>query len=178
MRGVSLEKFIRVRPERPTQARVRAARTREGFEVSAYSDPHNPEARCCARTCCTTARRCTWARVRRRKVPGVSVRPSGWIWELPFSRSYVKDAYFHVGPPFRIVDWISYPHATKLSRACASPSRRRVSRRFRARFWLNPSSSMAASSSRGRWVSCVQTSGPSVPKGAHRLVLGRDAEAR
>ncbi|WP_342374375.1 C45 family autoproteolytic acyltransferase/hydrolase [Myxococcus stipitatus] len=173
VRGVSLEKFIRVRPERPTQACVRAARTREGFEVSAYSDLHNPRGAVLRSDVLHYRAEVHLGTRPPRKVPKGFGEARGVDGELPFSRSYVKDAYFHVGPPFRIVDWISYPHATEAVASLRIPEPTSCFTSIPwARFWLNPFVLDGCFQLAGTLGILHNLRAP-VPKGAHRLVLGR-----
>ncbi|WP_338865753.1 C45 family autoproteolytic acyltransferase/hydolase [Myxococcus stipitatus] len=173
VRDVSLEKFIRVRPERPTQASVRTARTREGLEVSAYADLLNPRGAVLRADVPHYRAEVLLGERPRRKVPKGFGTARGVDGELAFSRSYVKDAYFHVGPPFRIVDWISYPSPTEAIASLHIPEPTSYFASIPwARFWLNPFVLDGCFQLAGTLGILHNLRAP-VPKGAHRLVLGR-----
>ena len=139
LREVSLEKFIRVRPERPTRAQVRCVPKGDLWEVSAYADLHHPRGPVLRPEVLHYR-----ASVRLGSRSGRSVAP-GWgdargpDGELPFSRSYVQDAYFHVGEAFHRVDWVSYLSPREAVGCLRMPEPTGSFASIpQARFWMDP----------------------------------------
>ncbi|MCP3061135.1 C45 family autoproteolytic acyltransferase/hydrolase [Myxococcus sp. K38C18041901] len=177
VRDVSLEKFIRVRPERPTEACVRAVRRDDIWEVSAYADLLNPRGAVLRSDVLHYRAEVRLGARHQRVIPPGFAEARGAEGELPFSRSYVKDAYFHVGAPFRIVDWIRYPSPRDAiaSLRVPEPTGYFASVQW-ARFWLDPFVLDGCFQLAGTLGILYNLRAP-VPKGVHRLVLGRTPRA-
>jgi hypothetical protein len=108
LRDVTLEKFIRVRAERPTEAYVRVVPRGDWLELSAYADLLHPRGAVLRPGVLHYRAEARLGERPRQKVePGLE-KGRGPDGEIPFSRSYVQEAYFHVGALFRRVEWISY----------------------------------------------------------------------
>ncbi|MFY2561136.1 C45 family autoproteolytic acyltransferase/hydrolase [Corallococcus terminator] len=173
VRDVSLEKFIRVRPERPTEACVRTVQREDVLEVSAYADLLNPRGAVLRSDVLHYRAEVRLGARHQRKIPPGFADARGVEGELAFSRSYVKDAYFHVGAPFRIVDWISYPAPREAiaSLRVPEPTGYFASVPW-ARFWMDPFVLDGCFQLAGTLGILHNLRAP-VPKGASRLVLGR-----
>ncbi|KFE69521.1 C45 family autoproteolytic acyltransferase/hydolase [Hyalangium minutum] len=173
VREVWLEKFIRVRPERPTEAYVRTVRKGEVLAVSSYADLLNPRGAVLRPDVLHYRGEVRLGPRPQRKIAAGFGAARGVDGELPFSRSYVKDAYFHVGPPFRIVDWISYPGPREAiaSLHVPEPAGYFASVPW-ARFWLDPFVLDGCFQLAGTLGILHNLRAP-VPQGVGRLVLGR-----
>ena len=173
IRDVALEKFIRIRPERPVQAHVRAVPKGEGWEVAASADLLNPRGALLRSEVVHYRGEVTLGPRLRGKIAAGFGAPRGADGELAFSRSYVKDAHFHVGPPFRIVDWISYlgPREAIASLRVPEPKGYFASVP-RARFWVDPFVLDGCFQLVGALGILHNLMAP-VPKGIQRLALGR-----
>ncbi|XXF80810.1 C45 family autoproteolytic acyltransferase/hydrolase [Myxococcaceae bacterium GXIMD 01537] len=173
IRDVSLEKFIRVRPERPTGAVVRAVPKEGGLEVAAYADLLNPRGAVLRPEVLHYRGEVRLGARPQRKIAAGFGAARGVDGELAFSRSYVKDAYFHVGPPFRIVDWISFLGAGEAIASLRVPEPTGYFASVpRARFWLDPFFLDGCFQLAGTLGILHNLRAP-VPKGARRLTLGR-----
>jgi hypothetical protein len=173
IRDVSLEKFIRIRPERPTEAYVRTVPKGDGLEVAAYADLLNPRGTLLRSDVLHYRGEVKLGPRPRRKIAAGFGAPRGVDGELAFSRSYVKDAYFHVGSPFRIVDWISYlgPRDAIASLHVPEPTGYFASVPW-ARFWMDPFVLDGCFQLVGALGILYNLMAP-VPKGLKRLALGR-----
>lgn len=174
LRDVSLEKFIRVRPDRPVQAQVRSEPRGEGWELSAYVDIHHPRGLVLRpEVLHYRASVLLGPRPDRRVEPGFG-EARGPDGEIPFSRSYVQDAYFHVGDRFRRVDWISYLSPRQAIACLRVPEPEGSFASIpRARFWVDPFFLDGCFQLTGTLGILHNLRAP-VPKAARRLSLGCD----
>ncbi|SEU30505.1 C45 family autoproteolytic acyltransferase/hydolase [Stigmatella erecta] len=177
IREVSLEKFIRVKPQQPTEAYVQSVPRGEGLALSAYADILHPRGAVLRQGVLHYRGEVRLGPPLRKRVEAGFGEARGPEGEIAFSRSYVEDAYFHVGPPFRIVDWISYvsPREAIASLRVPEPVGYFASVP-RARFWVDPFLLDGYFQLAGTLGILHNLRAP-VPKGAGRLVLGRTPQA-
>nr|AIS92917.1 polyketide synthase [Stigmatella aurantiaca Sg a15] len=173
IRQVSLEKFIRVKPHHPTNAYVQSVSKGEVLELSAYADILHPKGTVLRSGVLHYRGEVHLGPPLRKRVDSGFGEARGPDGEIAFSRSYVKDAYFHVGAPFRIVDWISYvnPHEAIASLRVPEPVGYFASIP-RARFWVDPFLLDGYFQLVGTLGILHNLRAP-VPKSAGRLMLGR-----
>ncbi len=171
---VSLDRFIRVRGEQPTHAYVTYQGAGDAYELTAHADLLHPRGTVLrAGVPHYHARVLLGAREPRRIDAGFGDAP-GLDGEIPFSRSYVDDAYFHVGAPFRIVEWIRYVNPREAIAALRVPEPVGYYASVpRARFWVDPFILDACFQAAGT-LGILHNAKAPVPRGLRRLRLGVD----
>ncbi|MCY1042212.1 C45 family autoproteolytic acyltransferase/hydrolase [Corallococcus sp. bb12-1] len=174
LRDVSLEKFIRVRPDRPTQAHVRCEPKGGHWEVSAYADLHHPRGVVLRPDVLHYRAAVRLGSRADRRVESGSEAVRGPDGEIPFSRSYVQDAYFHVGEAFRRVDWISFLGPRDAIGCLRMPEPTGSFASIpRARYWMDPFFLDGCFQLVGT-LGILHNQRAPVPKGIGRLSLGQD----
>ncbi|WP_037582931.1 C45 family autoproteolytic acyltransferase/hydolase [Stigmatella aurantiaca] len=173
IRNVSLEKFIRVKPHQPTEAYVQSVPKGETLELSAYADILHPKGTVLRSGVLHYRGEVRLGPPLHKRVEAGLGEPRGPEGEIAFSRSYVKDAYFHVGAPFRIVDWISYLSPREaIARLRVPEPVGYFASVPRARFWVDPFLLDGYFQLTGT-IGILHNLRAPVPKGAGRLTLGR-----
>lgn len=171
---VSLDRFIRVRHEQPTHAYVRCQGAGGVYALTAHADLMHPRGAVLrAGVPHYHARVLLGAREPRRIDEGFGDEP-GLDGEIPFSRSYVDDAYFHVGSLFRIVEWIRFLNPREAIAALRVPDPVGYYASVpRARFWVDPFVLDACFQAAGT-LGILHNARAPVPRGLRRLRLGVD----
>lgn len=173
---VSLDRFIRVRAEQPTHASVTCQASADACELTAHADILHPRGAVLRAGVPHYHARVLFGTRELRRVDEDFGDPPGLDGDLPFSRSYVDDAYFHVGATFRIVDWIRYLNPREAIAALRVPEPIGYYTSVpRARFWVDPFLLDGCFQAAGT-LGILHNAKAPVPRGLRRLRLGVDPE--